>query len=155
MMTTVSPPDLSSRPHRLVIERHLAASPAALYEAWTERFDAWFAAPGSVLMRDEANAVFFFETRYEGERHPHYGRFLDLEPDAHVEMTWVSPATNGVETVVSVDIERAGAGTRVRLTHAGFPDEVSKRRHADAWPEVLAQLDDRMAASDRSKTEAE
>lgn len=96
MLTTISPPDLSTRPYRLSVERDMTASPATLYEAWTKRFDAWFAAPGSVLMRDEANTAFFFETHYEGERRPHYGRFLALEPDVHVEMTWVTSATKGV-----------------------------------------------------------
>ena len=149
MMTTVSPPDLSSRPYQLAVEQHIGVSPATLYEAWTERFDAWFAEPGSVLMRGEVDAVFFFETWYEGERHPHYGRFLALVPDEHIEMTWVTSATNGAETVVSVDLEPVGAGTHLRLTHSGFPDEESRRRHADACPKVLAQLDDRLTASDR------
>jgi uncharacterized protein YndB with AHSA1/START domain len=144
MVTTVSPPDLSARPYRLSAERDMAASPATLYEAWTRRFDVWFAARGSVLMRDEVNAVFFFETQYEGERHLHYGRFLTLERDQRVEMTSVTSATRGAETVITIGLEPRGTGTHLRLTHAGFPDEESRSRHADAWPRVLAQLHDRI-----------
>jgi uncharacterized protein YndB with AHSA1/START domain len=150
MMTTVSPPNLSDRPSPVSVERDMTASSATLYEAWTERFDAWFAAPGSVLMRDEVNAVFFFETQYEGERHPHYGRFLTLERDRRVQMTWITSATKGTETVLSVELEPVGSGTHLRLTHSGFPDEESRKRHADAWPKVLAQLDDRLTASHRA-----
>ena len=149
MMTTVSTPDLSTRPYELAVERHMSVPPATLYEAWTERFDAWFATPGSVLLRGEVNAAFFFETLYEGERHPHYGRFLRLDADQHVELTWMTSATKGVETVVTVELEPDGTGTHLRLTHSGFPDEESRRRHADAWPKVLAQLDDRLTAADR------
>jgi uncharacterized protein YndB with AHSA1/START domain len=149
MMTTVSPPDLSSRPYQLAVERHIGVSPETLYKAWTECFDAWFATPGSVLVRGEVNAVFFFETRYEGERHPHYGRFLRLDADRRVELTWTTSATKGVEAVVVVELEPVGPGTHLRLTHSGFPDEESRRRHADAWPDVLAQLDERLITSDR------
>jgi uncharacterized protein YndB with AHSA1/START domain len=127
----------------------MAAAPRLLYDAWTTaRFDRWFAHPGTVWMRAEVGAPWFFESRFEGERHPHYGRFLRLTPERFVEMTWLTEAgTKGAETIVTVELAPHGRGTHLHLTHAGFPDEASRDGHAEAWPKGLENLDARIGPS--------
>lgn len=141
-------PDLSARPFSVVAERDMAVPPPAVFKAWTEQFDTWFAAPGTLIMEARVNAPYFFETRFEGQRHPHYGRFLTLEPDRLAEMTWVNAeGTHGFETVVTVELTAAENGTHVRLIHSGFPDETLASRHGEAWPRVLDHLEQVLRAS--------
>ncbi len=147
---SVRPPDLSTRPLELTVERVMKSSPSLLYAAWTQGFDIWFAAPDSVRMRPEVSEPFFFETEFEGKRNPHYGRFLRLEPQRLVELTWVTGegGTEGAETVVSVQFVKQPRGIRLRLRHAGFASEAARDRHREAWPQVLEQLDRKLGATD-------
>jgi uncharacterized protein YndB with AHSA1/START domain len=152
MMKPITVPDLSSRPFNLTVSRKMNSTPEILFKAWTKQFDLWFAAPGTVIMEGKVNTAFFFETVYkpdngtEVQRHPHYGRFLRLEQDRLVEMTWVTGegGTKGAETVVTVELEQIENGTFLRLMHAGFLDKVSRDQHEQAWPFVLEQLDTRI-----------
>src|ERR1700693_2953966 len=141
---TVVVGDFSSRPFRLTVERAMLAGPDVLFRAWTEQFDRWFAAPGSVLMKSEVNVPFYFETQFEGGRHPHYGRFLRLEKDRLGEVTSGNGVTEGGASAGSGELSPESKGTRLRLTHAGFPNEESRKRHEEAWPMVLKQMDERM-----------
>jgi uncharacterized protein YndB with AHSA1/START domain len=151
----IAVPDLSARPLDLHVERDLGATPHEVYLAWTERVDAWFAAKDTVLMTARVNAPFFFETHHAPpgqavKRHAHYGRFLRLEPDRLVQLTWVTGegGTEGAETVVTVAlIPGPDERTHVSLKHEGFPNEASRDGHLGAWPMILEHLDEVLSAT--------
>ncbi len=142
-----------SEDHALTVTRHMPLPAATLYRAWTTGWGNWFAEPDSVRLTAEAGAPFFFEVaqRVEDGRpvqlHPHYGRFLQLVPDALVALTWVTGAggTAGAETRLTVHLEPTATGTSVTLTHEGFATAEARDRHATAWPMVLAHQETALA----------
>jgi len=125
----------------------MTSPPGVLFRAWTEKLDQWFAAPGTLLMKPEIDVPFFFETHFDGGRHPHYGRFLKIVPDELIELTWVTgdPGTKGAETVITVELSTHQEGTLIRLNHAGFSDEETRDGHEQAWPLGLDHLDQCMS----------
>ena len=137
----VARPNLSARPWHTETSRTMAAPPAALYVAFTTGLERWFAAPDTLRMNPTAGEPFYWEVVHEGKRHPHYGRFLSLEQDRRLEFTWLTGATRGLDSVVTVTLEPAGTGSSLTLQHAGFADEAARDQHAGAWPRVLAHLD--------------
>ncbi|MCF0050823.1 SRPBCC domain-containing protein [Dyadobacter sp. LJ53] len=145
--TIICPPELTSRPLGLKVEKLIALPVSTVFKAWTSQIDLWFASPGSFLGKAENNTPFYFETSYQGVRHPHYGRFLTVRENEKIELTWVTGegGTEGAETVVTVDLSGLDNGTFLSLTHAGFASESSRNNHQDAWPVVLAQLEERMS----------
>jgi hypothetical protein len=56
MPMPTSPPDLTARPLGFTVERAMTTLPDVLFRAWTAQFDRWFAAPGTVLMRQQVDA---------------------------------------------------------------------------------------------------
>lgn len=124
----------------------LKTSPENVYQAWTERFDLWFAQPGALLMTPEVDSVYFFYNKDEWGRHPHYGRFLELVENRVVEMTWLTGngeqvGTEGAETVIRVVLTPQDGGTHMHFTHSGFINERSRDGHAANWPEAFEGIE--------------
>lgn len=149
-MNPIPRPDLSSRPLKMTCDFRVSASPAEVYAAWTERFDTWFAQAGTVSMVAEPGRPYFFYTPDDWGRHPHYGRFLALEENTLIEMTWMTgngsaEGTEGAETVLRIELVPEDSVTQVRLTHSGFVSESSRDGHQENWPLALKELNDSLA----------
>ena len=151
-MSSIPRPDLSTRPLQVTCPCTVSAGPDAVYAAWTERFDLWFAQAGTLVMVPEPGRPYFFYNRDEWGRHPHYGRFLDLRENRLVEMTWMTgngttEGTQGAETILRIELVPSAGGTDVRLTHSGFVSERSRDGHQANWPLALECLDESLARS--------
>lgn len=139
-------PDHSSRPLQMSWKGFIKASPAKVYEAWTSKFDLWFAQPGATFMTPEVDRPYFFYNRNDWGRHPHYGRFLELRENELVEMTWLTGdgeevGTEGAETVIRLELTPKDNGTQVKFTHSGFVNERSRDGHAENWPLAFDELE--------------
>ncbi len=154
-MSSIPRPDHSMRPLHMTCAYTVHAKPSEVYAAWTERFDAWFAQPGTLSMVPDPGRPYFFYNRDEWGRHPHYGRFLDVIENQLIEMTWMTgngtaEGTEGAETILRIEIVPKGANTEIRLTHSGFVSEESRFAHEENWPLALEVLDE--ALGDQAKT---
>jgi uncharacterized protein YndB with AHSA1/START domain len=69
------------------------------------------------------------------------GRVLEVEPPRRFAHTYRLTTQRGEPTVVIWELQETAAGTRVTLTHTGWP-EGDKRpaKHAKVWRGILEQL---------------
>lgn len=139
--------DISSRPQSMTIERQMKADAASIYQAFSENWDLWFAQPGECMMKPQIDSPYFFKTKTEWGGHPHHGRFVELEPNKLVVMTWVTGkgGTDGAETVIRVELTPNKEGTMMRFTHSGFETQESCQGHIDNWPEAFDGLEEALA----------
>jgi uncharacterized protein YndB with AHSA1/START domain len=124
------------------IRRTLAARPQEVYDAWarTELFQPWIAPDGRVLQDTRVDGLFFIGMREKEKVYPHYGRYLAVEPGRKLEFTWVSKATRGHESVVTLTFAPAGEGTAFHLVHTGFPDAEAAAPHQEGWSHFVGEL---------------
>ncbi len=136
--------------YALTITRTSPLSVETLYHAFTAGWGSWFAERSSARIRPVVGEPFFFEVvqrRDDGQspvHHPHYGRFLKLQRNALVSLSWVTGAggTGGAETTLTVKLRAlATHGTEITLTHDGFATPEARDAHQQAWPMILAHQD--------------
>ena len=123
----------------LVVTRRIAASPQDVFDVWLDPDNAaslWEGAEELILKPIEGE-LFYWRTNYDGKVWPVYGRFLVLDRQAgRIEHTWVGQGTQGLESIVSITLQAANAGTDFRLVHSGVPDDEFGRLAVYGWTMV-------------------
>ncbi len=128
----------------VTVSRKVAAPPERVFDVWLDPScpgSPWFGVERAIV-NPAVDGLFFHAVRYEGRSWPHYGRFLALERGRTIEHTWVSEATQGKETVVSIALVPREGGTEVTLRHLGIPDDELGRGHEGGWTWLLSALAD-------------
>lgn len=124
------------------LDRTIDATPEEVYDIWLDRehpASPWFGVP-KVILAPMVDGLFYSMYQVEGREFAHYGRFIALEKSREIRHTWVSEATRGVESLLTVLFEPLDGKTRVRLHHANLPDDEGGRRHTQAWGYVLGRM---------------
>jgi uncharacterized protein YndB with AHSA1/START domain len=80
----------------------------------------------------------------------HTGTYLELDPPRRLVFTWISPYTGPDPSVVTVELQPAGAGTRLVLTHERLPGDVVDG-HRNGWAAMLERLAEALAREEEPR----
>ena len=132
----------------LRIRRRFAASPEALFRAWTEpeQIKRWLA-PTDEFSTPVAQVDLCVGGSYriqmkspEGKPHTAVGSYRTVDFPAKLVLTWDWQEQSIGETVVTVEFREQGNGTELTLTHELFPDAKSRDHHDQGWNGCLDRL---------------
>lgn len=132
----------------ITVTRMIPASSEEVFDVWIDPKSPggpWFG-PHRVILNAVVDGLFYFAVEHAGRTWAHYGRFTKIERPRCVEYTWMSEATKGLESIVSVTFAPSGDQTEVTLRHSGVPDDEMGRQHQEGWNWVLSMLGQRFAS---------
>ena len=125
------------------VKRTIDAGPDEVYEAWLDPTcpgSPWFGVPKAIVYPPAVDGLFYSMYELEGKQVAHYGRFVVLDEPSRIQHTWVSEATHGMESVVTLTFEPVQDKTQVHVRHTNVPDDEGGRFHENAWKYVLAAM---------------
>lgn len=129
----------------VVVRRTIAATPGELFDAWIDpQALAIWMRPGGIR-RTAAKANVRIGGSYEivmesdDASHPHHGVYREIDRPRRLVFTWVSNATDGCETLVTVDFLPSGDHTEVVVTHERLPYG-ARESHTYGWTTALDRL---------------
>ena len=129
----------------LVVRRTIAAPREEVFAAWLDpaSLATWMcpgAARSTAQVDPKVGGAFRVVMDHADEQVEHSGTYLAIEPPARLSFTWISPYTDMLPSVVTVEFHRRGGGTEVVLTHERLPGR-HVAAHRKGWEEILEKLD--------------
>ncbi|MGF1475660.1 MAG: SRPBCC domain-containing protein [Geminicoccaceae bacterium] len=135
----------------LTIERYFDTPPSQLFQAWVDpaRHRLWMGPKGVQVVEQKLDprpgGVFdVMMENAEGQRHHVRGEYKEVVSGKRLVFTfaWVHDGERGHETVVKVDFQAEGDGTKLRLTQELFETEESRDHHNEGWSGSLDRLEE-------------
>ncbi len=126
----------------LTVSRTVRGSAEAVFDVWLDPKSpggVWFGVE-KVVVNPVVDGLFYHVVKHEGKMWAHYGRFVRLDRGKAIEHTWMSEATRGLESIVSITLEPESGGTKVTLRHTNLPDDDMGRGHQEGWTWFLNTL---------------
>lgn len=123
----------------VVVQRRVAASPAAVYSHLTDS-EKWATWQGASAQIEARPGGIFRMTMGTGQ--VARGQFLELVENRRVVFTWGwidLPDLPPGSTVVEIDLEPDGDGTVIRLTHSQLPPD-QRDIHRTGWDHYVVRL---------------
>ncbi|QEX19289.1 hypothetical protein FRZ44_46020 [Hypericibacter terrae] len=132
----------------LTLKRRLKASPARVYQAWTDpkmMIDWWSPAEFETLITEADPRVggrFRVLMRGpDGVEHDVSGVYRELVRDEKLVFSWAWKTTPDEVSQVTVTLKRDGDGTLLTLTHDQFVDVATRDSHSGGWSGALDKLE--------------
>jgi uncharacterized protein YndB with AHSA1/START domain len=132
----------------LTLNRHLKASPAKVFAAWTdpEKVKRWMG-PGEITA-SAAECDVRSGGRYRwvmrkptGEELEVGGVYREIVPNEKLVFTWAWKSTPERESLVTVLFKPDGDGTLLTLTHEQFIDDEARDAHQGGWNSALDKME--------------
>ena len=129
----------------ITLNRIIPASPGEVYDAWLDADNPgtpWHDSSKVILdPQPKVDGMFYFnKISKQGENWAHFGRFINLERGVKIEYSWMSTFTRGLESVVTVELQKKGDDTLLQLRHANLPDDDFGRLHDEGWTQLVEIL---------------
>lgn len=132
-------------PTTLVVRRTIPRPREEVFAAWLDAASlATWMCPGGSRSTAEVDprvgGAFRVVMDHGDERVEHTGTYLAIDPPARLSFTWISPFTDMLPSIVTVDLHARGRGTEIVLTHERLPVR-HVEAHRKGWGEILRKLE--------------
>lgn len=133
------------------ITRIYAASPQAVFDAWTkpEQLSQWLCPYDLTVAQVDMDLRVggTYSVLMQGEeKHEHHGVFESIEAPSRLVMSWAGGGLKGIESRLTIAIEAAQTpdgrqGARMTLIHERFPDAETSNNYEGGWNSAFDKLE--------------